>query len=61
MGSHHHWAVVPAGGSGRESRCATDLLHSRPPEESYTRGCHEGLEEAVAGRRSTRSGNGNIS
>lgn len=49
MGPHHHWAGVAADGSGRESHCAIDLLHSQPPEESYTRDCHEGPEGAAAG------------
>lgn len=62
MGPHHHWAVVPADGSGRGSRCATDLLHSRPRGENYTRECREGPEEAAAGRRRSKvSGTWNIS
>lgn len=46
---NHRWAEVPAGGSGRVSRFATDLLHFRPPEESYNYDCREGPEGAVAG------------
>lgn len=56
---HHRWAGVPADGSGRGSRCATDLLHSQPPGESYTRDCHEGPEAAAARRRSKVSRNWN--
>lgn len=62
VGPHHHWAVVLAGGSGRGSRCATDLLRSQPRGENYTRECHEGPEEAAAGRRRSKvSGTWNIS